>query len=107
MKLFYFFLSTLLFYSGSTFAQDTAMEHTMSVKHTMLNKSDIKWVDGPEGLPAGAKVAVLEGNPGEEGPFTLRASLPANYKVPPHWHPSTENVVVLEGTLYMKNLRPH
>ena len=33
--------------------------------------------------------------------FTLRAVLPANYKIPAHWHPSAENVTVLEGTLYM------
>lgn len=77
------------------------MEHSMSSSHIMLNKSDIKWMDGPEGLPRGAKVAILEGDPSKEGPFTLRATLPANYRIPPHWHPSTENVVVLEGTLYM------
>ncbi len=77
------------------------MEHSMSGSHIMLNKSDIKWVDGPAGLPSGSKIAVLEGDPSKEGPFTLRASLPANYRIPPHWHPATENVVVLEGTLYM------
>ena len=33
--------------------------------------------------------------------FTLRAVVPANYKIPAHWHPSAENVTVLEGTLYM------
>ncbi len=33
--------------------------------------------------------------------FTIRAVLPANYKIPAHWHPVTENVTVLEGTFYM------
>ena len=55
----------------------------------------------PPGLPPGAKVAVLSGDPSKPGPFTLRAMFPANYKVPPHTHPSYENVVVLEGTLHM------
>jgi quercetin dioxygenase-like cupin family protein len=31
--------------------------------------------------------------------YVLRAKLPDGYKVPPHWHPSDENVTVLKGTL--------
>jgi quercetin dioxygenase-like cupin family protein len=69
--------------------------------HIMLNTGDFKWMDAPPGLPAGAKMAVLSGDPSKPGPFTLRATFPENYKVPPHTHPSYENVVVLEGTLYM------
>ena len=72
-----------------------------SASHIMLNTGDFKWVDAPPGLPAGAKVAVLSGDPSKSGPFTLRVMFPENYKVPPHTHPAYENVVVLEGTLYM------
>lgn len=76
------------------------MDHS-SGDHVMLNVADLKWMDAPPGLPAGSKVALLSGDPSKAGPFTMRASFPANYKVPPHWHPTYENVVVLEGTLYM------
>jgi hypothetical protein len=62
---------------------------------------DLKWVDGPPGLPPGAKVAVLQGDPTKEGPFTLRARMPAGYKIPAHWHPTDENVTVLSGALHM------
>lgn len=76
------------------------MQHS-SNGHIMLNLSEMKWMDAPPGLPAGAKVTVLSGDPSKPGPFTLRAMFPANYKIPAHTHPSYENVVVLEGTLYM------
>ena len=76
----------------------TTMDHS---EHKFTNTKDLKWMDGPTGLPAGAKFAVLDGDPSKEGMFTIRAVLPANYKIPAHWHPSAENVTVLEGTLYM------
>jgi hypothetical protein len=34
--------------------------------------AEIQWKDGPVSLPAGAKVAVLEGDPSKEGFFTMR-----------------------------------
>jgi len=46
-------------------------------------------------------MVVVQGDPSKEGEFTLRAILPANYKIPPHWHPATENVTVLKGTLFL------
>ena len=77
------------------------MQHSSMSGHVMINASDFKWGDAPPALPKGPKVAVLSGDPAKEGPFTLRIMFPENYKVPPHWHPTIENVVVLEGTLYM------
>jgi quercetin dioxygenase-like cupin family protein len=41
---------------------------------------------------------VLEGNPSEAGPFTMRVLLPTGYRIPPHYHPATEHVTVLHGT---------
>jgi uncharacterized RmlC-like cupin family protein len=76
------------------------MQHS-STDHIMINVNDLKWMDAPPGLPTGAKVAVLSGDPGKEGPFALRVTFPENYRVPAHWHPKFENVVVLDGTLYM------
>lgn len=43
-------------------------------------------------------MAVLEGNPGEEGAFTLRAKFPAGYQIPAHWHSRAEHITVLSGT---------
>ena len=60
--------------------------------------SGIKWANGPASLPAGAKIAVLEGDPGKEGFFTMRLWLPDGYKIPPHWHPKVEHVTVISGT---------
>lgn len=66
-----------------------------------VNKGDIKWGDVPPVLPKGAKIAVLYGDPGKAGPFTLRLSTPANYKIAPHWHSQTENLTVISGALYL------
>jgi quercetin dioxygenase-like cupin family protein len=58
----------------------------------------IQWKAGPPSLPPGAKMAVLEGDPTKEGPFTMRALLPDGYSVPPHTHPAIEHVTVISGT---------
>jgi hypothetical protein len=60
--------------------------------------AEIKWRDGPGSLPAGAKFAVLEGDPSKEGFFTMRLWLPDGFKIPPHWHPKVEHVTVISGT---------
>ena len=57
----------------------------------------MKWGPAPPALPAGAQVAVLNGDPGKPGPFTIRLKLPDGFKVPPHWHPTDENLVVIQG----------
>ncbi len=61
----------------------------------------MKWMDATgAGLPAGAKMAVVSGNPAKDGPFTVRIQMPANYTVPPHHHPADEVVrVVSAGAL--------
>lgn len=63
-----------------------------------LNPPDsLKWQDGPPSLPKGAKIAVLEGDPGKEGPFVFRVKVPDGYRIPPHTHPKTERVTVISG----------
>lgn len=60
----------------------------------------LKWMDGPGvGLPAGAKLAVVSGDPSKEGMFKVRIKMPANYTVPPHHHPADELVRVRSGTV--------
>ena len=68
-------------------------------QHVMVAPATIKWGDSPPGLPAGAKAAVVAGDPSQPGPFVLRAQVPAGYRVPPHWHPTAENLTVLSGTV--------
>ena len=58
----------------------------------------VKWGPGPGFLPAGARFAVLQGDPGKSGVYTIRLRLPNGYKVPPHYHPTDEHVSVLSGT---------
>ena len=58
----------------------------------------MKWMDATgAGLPAGAKMAVVSGNPAKAGKFVIRAKFPANYTVPPHHHPGDEAVRVLSA----------
>jgi hypothetical protein len=69
--------------------------------HIMIMPNDLGWKDGPASLPKGIQFVVLEGDPTKPGPFTMRLKVPANYKVPPHWHPAIEHVTVVSGTFYM------
>ncbi|MCI0698116.1 cupin domain-containing protein [candidate division KSB1 bacterium] len=69
--------------------------------HVMLTVGDLKWADGPPSIPAGAQFVVIEGNPANPGPFTMRLKLPDNYKIPAHWHPADEHVTVIAGTFNM------
>jgi hypothetical protein len=103
MKNSLLFLALLVFCYSPVFSQSSTskdMQHDEN-GHVMLNKNDLKWMDAPPGLPKGAKIAVLSGDPAKEGMFVMRVMLPENYKVPPHWHPADENVSVIEGNLYM------
>ena len=69
--------------------------------HVMLTPAEMKWGDAPSSLPPGAKAAVIEGDPAKAGPFTLRIQVPANYRIPPHWHPAVEHVTVLSGAFHV------
>jgi hypothetical protein len=78
--------------SNKVAAQTTAGEMGISPP------AEIKWIDGPPSLPAGARFAVLEGDPAKEGLFTMRLRLPDGFKIAPHWHSKVEHVTVLSGT---------
>jgi quercetin dioxygenase-like cupin family protein len=73
--------------------------HGSDKDHVLLSPDAIKWGPAPPSLPAGAKAAVLTGDPSKAGPYVIRVKMPDGYKVPPHWHPTDENVTVLQGTL--------
>ena len=66
--------------------------------HTVFAPGDLKWGDAPPVFQPGAKMAVLQGDPGKTGEFTVRLKAGDGYKIAPHWHPTTENVTVISGT---------
>jgi hypothetical protein len=61
--------------------------------------NSLTWGPAPDAFPAGAKMAVERGDPGKSGEFIVRLSMPASYRIPPHWHPTDEHVRVRSGTL--------
>jgi hypothetical protein len=59
------------------------------------------WQDA-DGIPPGAKVAVLEGDPGKEVFYTMRVKFPDGlYKIAPHTHPVAGHLTVISGTFNM------
>jgi hypothetical protein len=66
-----------------------------------LTPAELTWGSGPSMLPPGASMALIEGAPFKPGPFTFRLKFPANYRIPPHWHPVKVTVTVISGTFHM------
>jgi hypothetical protein len=66
-----------------------------------LTPAEITWTAGPPMLPPGASMAVIEGSFSRPGPFTVRLKFPANYRIPPHWHPVKVTVTVISGSFNM------
>lgn len=67
--------------------------------HVISLPDQIQWGPAPPGLPPGAQVAVLHGNPGAEGLFVMRLKMPSGYRIAPHTHGAAELVTVISGTL--------
>ena len=65
---------------------------------SLVMPDQIKWQELP--LIPGAQIAVLEGAMDKKAPITARIKLPADSKVPAHWHPGVERVTVLSGTFH-------
>ena len=85
--------SLLILSAGFVAAAEKKTGMAKMPEHSMYAPADIKWMDAPPVLPAGAKAAVLEGNPSKAGYFAMRL------KIQPHWHPNVERVTVISGTL--------
>ncbi len=63
-----------------------------------VTPNEMNWGAAPDSLPSGAQLAVLSGDPTGTGPFAIRLKMPDGYKIAPHWHPTDENITVIEGT---------
>jgi mannose-6-phosphate isomerase-like protein (cupin superfamily) len=71
-----------------------------SLAQNAFTPDQVKYGPAPPSLPAGAQLAVLEGDPmASSGDFTVRLKMPDGYKIAPHTHPNRENVTVLSGTI--------
>jgi len=93
-----YFIATIMavavFGVSALAAGDTTADH-----HMVMGNAGVKWGAPPPVFPAGAKFAVIDGDPASTGLVTVRLLMPAGYKIPPHWHPTDEHVTVLSGTL--------
>jgi hypothetical protein len=67
--------------------------------HIMLAPSELTWTDLPS-VP-GVKIAVIEGPLNQAVPIMFRLKFPANFDIPPHWHPGIEHITIISGTLHM------
>ena len=68
--------------------------------HVLVPADKVQWSPAPPILPAGAQIAVLEGNPAAKGPIVMRLKFPANYNIPAHWHSMAERITVLSGSFH-------
>jgi len=68
-----------------------------AIAQSPRSAATVKWGPGPAFLPAGARFAVLQGDPGKSGVYTIRLKLPNHYTIRPHFHPADEHVTVLSG----------
>jgi quercetin dioxygenase-like cupin family protein len=59
--------------------------------------TNLHWTAGPPSLPAGARMAVVSGDPTKPGPFEIQLDLPNGFTVAPHYHPTDEHQTVLRG----------
>ena len=66
---------------------------------TPTAKADsLQWGPAPAVFPAGAKMAVVSGDPSKPGPFVIQLAMPDGYRLAPHFHPTDESVEVKQGT---------
>lgn len=78
-----------------------AKKHEAPTKRavTIALPDQVTWGAAPAVLPAGAKLAVLEGDPTKSGAYTMRLFMPNGYRIPPHFHAGVEHVTVVSGAL--------
>jgi quercetin dioxygenase-like cupin family protein len=80
-------------------AVDSARESTsVAVVGDTTPQVSLQWGPAPPVFPAGAKMAVVSGDPSKDELFQVQLSFPDGYKIPPHFHPTDEVVEVVEGT---------
>ena len=61
---------------------------------------DIDWKPFPA-FPAGARLAILVGDPTQPGPYVVRVKMPSGGKLMPHRHPEDRIYTVMSGVFYI------
>jgi quercetin dioxygenase-like cupin family protein len=61
---------------------------------------DIQWKPF-SAFPASARLAVLVGEPTQEGPYLIRVKVPSGVKLMPHKHPEDRIYTVFSGVFYI------
>ncbi|HJS48369.1 MAG TPA: cupin domain-containing protein [Gemmatimonadales bacterium] len=103
MRPFTLALAALALGTAPALAQETEKPPAAPVPAAKPDKpammDQYQWGKAPAGLPEGAEVAVLKGDPTKPGPYTIRLRVPDGYRVAPHSHPAAENLTVVSGVL--------
>ena len=79
----------------------TAVLALLAIRPAPAQAPALTWGPAPAIFPAGAKMAVLQGDPGKAALFTIRLDLPAGYKIAPHSHPADEYITIIKGTFLL------
>lgn len=83
--------------AGRVAAADNSAHQILPAGTIQHDASSLPWANAPGSMPKGTRIVVLEGDPKSEEIFTLRVSVPAGSRLPPHWHPRDERVTILSG----------
>ena len=92
---------TIFIACSTSTAVDTsggAATPAMSLAEKETTPPGLKWGPAPAVFPPGAKMAVVQGNPGGTEPFVVQLRFPSNYVIAPHTHPTDEHITVIAGT---------
>lgn len=73
-------------------SQPAANSDTAST-HSIVKPDGLKW----EPFIGPSQMALVSGDPSQAGPFVVRIKSPAGTTIAAHWHPTDENLTVLEG----------
>ena len=66
----------------------------------VVRGEDVAWTTMP-GYPPAVRLAVIEGDPSQAGPYTVRVRLPAGTRMAPHRHPEDRLYTVISGVFYI------
>ncbi len=84
--------------SPELYAQESK-DYGESVSYTTKSKQ-LNWADCPPLMPAGCKIAILNGALGEPN-IDIFFKVPPNYDIPNHYHTSPERMVLVSGELHV------
>ena len=94
-------LAVALLFAALAFAQTPTGGSATTQSPLFVTPGKIEWKPAPAGMPPGAQIAVISGNPASDGPFILRIKVPDGYKIAPHRHPVVETTTVISGEMHI------